>query len=39
MTGSPGPLRDQSVLVGQSVIPHGIDRELTADEFADGKQS
>jgi uncharacterized protein (DUF427 family) len=24
---------------GQSVIPHGIDRELTADEFADGRQS
>ena len=24
---------------GQSVIPHGIDRDLTADEFADGRQS
>jgi hypothetical protein len=24
---------------GRSVIPHGIDRELTADEFADGRQS
>jgi len=24
---------------GQSVIPHGTDRELTADEFADGRQS
>jgi hypothetical protein len=24
---------------GRSVIPHGIDRELTADKFADGRQS
>ena len=24
---------------GQNVIPHGIDRDLTADEFADGRQS
>jgi hypothetical protein len=24
---------------GQTVIPHGIDRDLTADEFAHGRQS
>ena len=24
---------------GQNVIPHGIDRDLTPDEFADGRQS
>ena len=24
---------------GQNVIPHGIDRDLSADEFADGRQS
>ena len=24
---------------GQTVIPHGIDRDLTIDEFADGRQS